>query len=335
MEIETLLKQVSEDSPCGPDLAYDPEFVSLEHTSHGKPERRIGETVVPAQEPDWTEVKQRAEELFSRTKDLRVAILLVRALTHCEGMVGFTSGLELVYRMLAADWEHVHPCLDTDDGDDPTMRLNVLASLADPEGLVRDLRSTKFIFASHHVRLSLRDILVALEKLSATGNETVLSQSEIGEIMRAPENAESAKAIRDTLNTLKNIQVLLSEKVGTERAPNFQLLYDTLTPMMPMINQLPDSAMTDVPTDSTEIQSNERDKFASFEGEIRTREDVIQMLEKICKFIERTEPANPASLLIRRAQSLMTKNFVEIIKDLAPGSLEQILNITGLDSEKK
>lgn len=327
MDIETLLTPISDDSPCGPDLGYAPDFVSLEHASQGKPERRIGETVVPAEEPDWTAIKQQAQEFFCRTKDLRVALLLTRALTHCDGMIGFASGLELIKSLLNSYWESVYPCLDPDEGNDPTMRLNVLSSLADPEGLVRDLRNIKFIHANNHVRLSIRDILVSLGKLSTTGNETVLSQAELEDIIRAPDNAESIQAVREAQQLLESIQVFLGDKVGSEHVPDLQLIHDMLKPVITLSN-VP-------PAKSEEAHPNEPNRPVSIEGEIRSREDVVRMLEKICLFIERTEPANPASLLIRRAQSLMTKNFVEIIKDLAPGSLEQILRITGLDSDKK
>jgi type VI secretion system protein ImpA len=69
-------------------------------------------------------------------------------------------------------------------------------------------------------------------------------------------------------------------------------------------------------------------------GEIRSREDAVRMLEKICEFIERTEPANPAPLFIRRGQRLMTKNFVEILQELAPESLNQLKQITGIEPKK-
>lgn len=69
-------------------------------------------------------------------------------------------------------------------------------------------------------------------------------------------------------------------------------------------------------------------------GAIQSREEAVRLLDKICEFIERTEPANPAPLFIRRGQRLMTKNFVEIIQDLAPDSLNQIKQITGLEIKK-
>jgi len=56
---------------------------------------------------------------------------------------------------------------------------------------------------------------------------------------------------------------------------------------------------------------------------------VIRALERACEWIERNEPTNPAPLLIRRSQRLMTKNFIDIIRDLAPESLTQIEKLAG------
>jgi len=68
-------------------------------------------------------------------------------------------------------------------------------------------------------------------------------------------------------------------------------------------------------------------------GDIRSREDAVRMLQRVVEFIERTEPANPAPLFIRRAQRLMVKSFVEIIQELVPESLSQIQKMAGLESE--
>lgn len=67
-------------------------------------------------------------------------------------------------------------------------------------------------------------------------------------------------------------------------------------------------------------------------GEITTRQDAVLMLDKIIAYLERTEPANPAPLLLRRAHRLMTMSFVDIIKDLAPESLAKIEALSGLPS---
>jgi type VI secretion system protein ImpA len=68
-------------------------------------------------------------------------------------------------------------------------------------------------------------------------------------------------------------------------------------------------------------------------GQISSREDAIRALEKVCEYIEKAEPANPAPLFIRRAQRLMTRNFMEIIQDLAPDSLAEIQKLAGLEEK--
>ncbi|MEI2767191.1 MAG: type VI secretion system ImpA family N-terminal domain-containing protein [Nitrosomonas sp.] len=82
MEIEKLLKPVSAESPCGSDLEYDPDFLKLSKDLESPQESMIENA--PRKEPNWNEIVSLAEVLFSRTKDLRVAIGLSRAWTHTE-----------------------------------------------------------------------------------------------------------------------------------------------------------------------------------------------------------------------------------------------------------
>jgi type VI secretion system protein ImpA len=52
-------------------------------------------------------------------------------------------------------------------------------------------------------------------------------------------------------------------------------------------------------------------------------------LERVCEYLERHEPASPAPLLIRRAQRLMTKSFLDIVKDLLPDSVSKVETLAG------
>ena len=46
-------------------------------------------------------------------------------------------------------------------------------------------------------------------------------------------------------------------------------------------------------------------------------------------FLERVEPSNPAPILIRRAQGLLDRNFLEIIQNLAPEALAELQKLAG------
>ena len=64
-------------------------------------------------------------------------------------------------------------------------------------------------------------------------------------------------------------------------------------------------------------------------GEVRSRDQALRALDLVCRYLERHEPSNPAPLFIRRAQRLMTKNFLEIMKDLMPDSLPHLEGLAG------
>src|SRR4051812_30270804 len=99
MNVEALLSEVSPEAPCGDNLEYDPEYLKLMRAAQGVPEHGIGDTFVPAQEPNWRDVRDHSVELFSRTKDLAVALRLGEALLKLEGLPGFRDGLALINGM--------------------------------------------------------------------------------------------------------------------------------------------------------------------------------------------------------------------------------------------
>ena len=142
IDVDTLLAQVGESEPCGPDLEYDSAFLALDEASRGKPEQQFGDTIIPAEEPDWRKVQSLSSELMTRTKDVRVAVHLLRSSTRLQGLAAAADGLRLLHGLLTQYWDHVHPMLDADDDNDPTMRLNALAPLVDGAGFLADVRKS-------------------------------------------------------------------------------------------------------------------------------------------------------------------------------------------------
>ena len=67
--------------------------------------------------------------------------------------------------------------------------------------------------------------------------------------------------------------------------------------------------------------------------EIRTREDVIRVLDKLCEYYAQHEPSSPLPLLLKRAKRLTTLSFMEIIQDLAPDAVAQAMSIGGPDAQ--
>ena len=67
----------------------------------------------------------------------------------------------------------------------------------------------------------------------------------------------------------------------------------------------------------------------SVPGEIRSREDVRRALQRVCSYLEQHEPSSPASLFARRAERMLGMDFIAIIQELSPDSMQQIQTVTG------
>ena len=67
----------------------------------------------------------------------------------------------------------------------------------------------------------------------------------------------------------------------------------------------------------------------SLEGEIRSRKDVLMLLQKICLYYDRIEPSSPVPLMLKRAARLAEMDFMQIIEDLSPDAIAQVRIITG------
>lgn len=335
LDINALLSEVSDHPPCGSNLEYDDQFKELEQTAKGRSEQQMGNIFIAAVEPDWTMVKQAALALFSRTKDLRVAVLLTRALVKTENMSGLCDGLSLVFAMLDRYWETVHPRFDSEEKHDFTMRLNVLAPLADKNALLSDVRDALFVRDAVLGRIAIRDILIAVGKQLPSAGEVVRNPSQIVGVMAAvavqdPKVIEATKA---SINCIKAIQTLLTNKIGMTSAIDLSALDAILACVVKACDDAV-GVKTDAKADveaGAKVGSESGSVVArSVLGDVCSREDAMRQLDMICTFFERTEPGNPAPLLIRRAQRLLNKNFFEIIQDMAPESLKQIRNLAGL-----
>ncbi|MDP2370836.1 type VI secretion system protein TssA [Rhodoferax sp.] len=327
-----LLAPVSDALPCGEDLEYDAAFSALEVAARFKSEQQFGDSVIPAVEPDWRSVAEQAIDLLRRTKDLRVAILLLRACARLQGLAGFSMGLQLLTSLLETYWDTVHPQLDADDDNDPTMRLNAIAPLIDPEMALRDLHDARVGTARALGVILVRDIEQAFGRLSPKDGQPSYTTAQIeGAIseMRAsdPSALDFGAGLRDQIDQLK---ALLDDRVSGGQQIDVKPLRDIAT----LLRQTCSSAVVEPEVgsegqDTPGSESGAGQSAGGGSGQLRSRQDAISALDRVIAYLEQAEPGNPAPLLIKRAQRLIGVSFLEIMSDLAPEALGSIENITG------
>lgn len=337
---EAFLAPLDGDTPTGADLEYDPDFLALERAAAPRAERAIGDSVKAAEEPDWDEVASLATGLLDRSRDLRVAVHLAAAWMRMGGLPGWTAGLALIRGLLERHWEGVHPQLDAEDDDDPTARVNAVSAIANPLGLLGQFRTTTFVQSPRVGRFSLRDLRIAngTLKVEASGDAPLPSMTEIEACcLDCPQDqlTGAQEAVSQALEHAKAIDQVFNDRIGTAGPDLKPLLSDTYE-----LKKFLDSQVTRRDPTAGETAEGENGEAsegaaprATVPGRVETPQDVLRRLDELCDYYARCEPSSPVPLLLRRAQRLVGKTFLDLLKDLAPGGVSEMEVISGTTEE--
>lgn len=346
IDLAALLAPVSADAPSGPPVEYDEQYVELERLARGVPqeENAEGKVIREAQEPDWPEVERIALELCRKSKDLRVAIYLARASLARSGLAGLGDALQLIRAYVVEFWPSVHPQLDPSDDNDPSIRVNTLAALAHNETILRTLRGAPLAQSRQFGRISYRDYAIANGLMTAPAKagekqppdasrvEAAFADTPL-EILRETQAAAAA-----SLAGLAAIDKFLTGTLGAGNGPDLAAPIQLLGDIKRLLDQQgskrgggeAEGAMADNRPDGAGTAAS----GVAAGGAIRSRDDVLLLLDRICRYYSDYEPSSPVPLILNRTKRLVTMNFLDIINDLTPGAVEEFAVIAGLKKKE-
>ncbi len=330
--IATWLQPLDDESaPCGPDLEYDNDFLAITQAAAGKPESQFG----PAEPPDWRGVVEMAEALLDRSRDLRIAILWLRAKLHLVGYGVLPLGLGLLNGLVGQLWDHLHPQPDPDDGD-PYARVNALTTLREPEGLIGDLREARLIQDRAIGELTLRQVSVALGLLTAADDETSFGKDQITRMLGDAINKTPTLRSQclEAVQQARQLIALVNDKLGSDAAPDLRPLY-TLAQGVAGLLPSEEGEIGDDSAggDGSATPAGGGASARGLSGSVNSREDAVRAIDLVCAYLERAEPTNPAPLFLRRGRQLIGQNFLQLIKALAPEALSGVAGMVGVDPE--
>jgi type VI secretion system protein ImpA len=318
---------------CGENLEYDEQFREMEKAAAGRPAGQFDPEDVP---PDWRAVLGHTQGLFERTRDLRIAVYWTRARLRLEGVASLPEGLRLMEGLLSRYWDELHPL--PDDGD-AYARVNALNEMSSLAGMLGDLRDSLVLDDRSVGELRGRDVEVALGVLEPRSGDTAYSRSTVEQMLR--DGAQSKPELREfpaqALAKVAELQQLMRDRVGYASAPDFEPLVTTLTgirDVMPGAEDAAQDGQAGASGDSADGDAPRRGSGRSLTGSIESRNDALRAIDMVCEYLERTEPTNPAQLLLRRARKLVNKNFVELVRELAPESLNEVARVMGISAEE-
>lgn len=346
MDLDALLQSHAEDAPSGDDLEYDPVFIELEIAAQPGEEKQAGDEIIAATAPDYKDVRAKALAVLERSHDLRAAIFLAEAELRLSGFAGFARATSYIRRCLEDFWDSCHPQLDAEDDNDPTMRVNAVLALADPDRILRGVRKAPLTHSRSFGMMSLRDIAVAEGDMTPTSDmESVPDSASVSAAFQDTDEAKLRETAQAAATALADVQAI-NARFDAEtpgRGPDLDPLIKLLKQASRRLGaELGDSEAEETPQDAAEDDQAEDVPDTGRArggggggggGAINSPNDVLNALDRIMGYYERAEPSSPVPILLKRAKKLVNADFLTIVKDLAPGGVDNVNLIGGIEEE--
>ena len=327
---EKLLRPVSTEQPCGPDLSDDPRYYELATMAKGKPEVEVGVVKKPAEPPDWSDLRSKSAEFLEGSKHLQVAMMYCCSLLKTEGVGGLRDGLQFIRRLLGKYWIDIYPRLDPEDKNDPTQRLNILGALNAIGGpfsgwltIIDNLYATEICKPKGVPPVTFRQLLDAKAKVAGAPDAAKLAAA----IRAVGSEAIAAKrqALTECLEAVRGIDQFLTTTLGASKTISFEVLEKAL---QELLNELVlFCADGQVVADGDAVSAEGGETTAGgivVSGSIRSRDDVVRAIDRICDYYAQVEPSSPVPFLLKRAQKLAKMNFVEAVQELSLATVDSL-----------
>jgi len=335
---QELLLPITPDQPCGEsleDTALLASFDTFRLFGQAKPldtppdagENRIPK---PVESPEWVEIRDKAQEALGRSKDLRLLAHLGTALLRTDGVPAFAETLTIASHWLETYWSQTYPLVD----EDAILRRNALNCFADQMAVVDGLRRLPLVSSREHGKFGLREIEIATGQQlpGATDARTDYEQIKAAFGSMPVEDLKRLhQSVIGAVAALKAIDAKMRDAAGTEAAPDFEPLS---VPLEKMVRAVGAQLALRPGHEAAGAVGAEEGTGASagptIAGVIKTRQDAIRALDAVADFFRHTEPSSPIPLFIDRAKRLVSKDFLEVLADIAPEAVPQARAAGGL-----
>ena len=304
---------------AGADLSYSNDRTTIEAPFQLDAN---GDTV---EERAWRDSIRLIDDQATLTRDLWLATYLARSGAKVGDLQTVADGTEMLAGLLENLWDSVHPTLDEADF---IGRKTPCDSLTKIREFLTPLKRVT-VFEHRMGKVTGED----LERFAAQGGAADGYAQFRGAVETSdPERAEEIKqafveaitkldAIRDSL---KRVDTVLVANAGSDTGTNFQPTYDTLATIRAAAVPY---AGVDEPEATEEQHGGETGATGgegrpSLSGRVNTREDVIRAIDAIAEYYTAREPGHPMPVLMKRARHWVTMDFMELLGEIAPDSLD-------------
>ena len=329
--IEELLAPVSDELPCGEDLDESLEFDTLRAAFDDNFPIDSGVAILGDGEPGpppvvWADLFDQIEKLFGQTKDLWLALSYAR----CGIVRGdpdiVDQGLQLTARLLEEQWDHVHPVVNDPGG---RLRGPIFEDLARRGAFAMPFLGMPLVLGN---RGSLRSEQLLDAHTNGGASDSYAEVRGTLDQLDGDAKASTAALLTSLLSSLDRIEAVLRHE-GVDGRPDFSTVRDTIKVVHEAYFALAGLASDDaddvasVSGETTSASDIPVGGGVSFGGAVKSREDVLKAFTAIEQYYATAEPGHPLRLTMGRLRGWVNKDFMEILEDIAPGSLDEVKSV--------
>ena len=296
--------------PCaaGPWLEYDAAYAALQARMLPAEDPECGDFAQRREAPRWGELERDCERLLERSRDLTLLVWWLRCRVRNAGAQGLQHGLRQVSRVARALGADIHPQAVVDGRHDPVLRANALAQLADPQGLLADLRDLVALRRGGEPR-RLREVEHALGAGEAAACQPMQRQLQL-----AWQDADPhCLALHQGWLHLQDLLEWSAADLG-EHMPDLGALLRLLQPFArpPSPADARRASQTAAQCDA-QVQAH-----SGAESEAgcapQHRDAARQCIAGARAWFEQHEPSSPVAVLLRQAERLVGKRYADIVQ---------------------
>ncbi|MEW7850714.1 type VI secretion system protein TssA [Massilia aurea] len=326
LDIESLLKPIAPDNPCGADLAFAPEVDEIARARLADdPSLEQGAWVTALKEADWKFVGKRCASLIeTRSKDLQLAVWLAEANARTGGMRGLAEGLGLVAALCERYWDGVHPQADEDGFE---RRIGILAWLAHR---VAPLAKGVALVEGGAVTLQAWEVARVRGPDAVAELETLRARSKSAFVGALLAECEACVAALDELERVVDAQL------GND-GPSVSVGRTALRDVIDLVSLgLPAAVTHSAPANAGQGGAIALAMPLRIDGPVQHRDQALAQLRQVADFFRRTEPHSPVAYLAEKAarwgEQPLHAWLRSVIKDeVSLARLEDLLGIEAVE----
>jgi type VI secretion system protein ImpA len=338
IELDLLVKPVSGESPCGPDLDLDGDADYLNFFAAAEP-------LLPKSYFEVTDAEgnkkrfdpnsinfggelEKAKPLLARTRDLRLVVFLAKIAILARDLTSFARCLEAIAVLLDQHWTEVHPRLE--DGE-LSQRLYTIEALDVVPTVIMPLQFQPLLNNRRYGAISYRTCLIAKGEVLPREDDLVIDRAMIDQVFDGADFDQLKATTTDIValsGILARIEKTWSEKSGSATVINLERLRSVTDGMSITLGEAvrrrdPAAAAIALPEPEVVEGASAQAIAASHPGHrVASMAEVAAALDGVARYFRKFEPSSPALLLVLQAQQMLGKSFVEALRILVPSHTE-------------